>query len=123
MDNKIEKYFDGKDTLEKTTYFHPIGKIRNITYKLNGEFHREDGPSEVIYNLDGTLKALVYDIKGKMHREDGPAFVEYDADGEKKMEYFLNGIRCTNKVLDCTINRELYKGKFIENNGSLWVRE
>ena len=124
MRNKTEEYFDGKDTLEKTTYFYQMGKIRNISYKLNGEFHRADGPSEVTYSLDGTRETLFYEIKGKIHREDGPAIIRHNYINNKKTEkYYLNGIQYSNLVLDCPINRELYKGKFIENNGSLWVRE
>ena len=68
MKSRLEKNFDGKDTLKKTT----------------------------VYLNDGSI-----------HRDS----------------YYLNGKKYVNRILDCLINMELCKGKFIENNGSLWVRE
>ena len=44
-----------------------------IEYKLNGNFHREDGPA-VIWP-DGTKE---WWINGKRHKEDGPAFIRED---------------------------------------------
>jgi hypothetical protein len=86
---------------------------RTITYKLNGLFHREDGPAVIyedeskkywykngkMHKEDGP--AVIYKDeskkfwykKGKMHREDGPA-VEW-ANGDK--EWYLEGIQYTKK--------------------------
>ena len=51
---------------------------------LNGDLHREDGPS--IETANGTK---LWYINGKLHREDGPAIEEADGDNE----YWLNGVR------------------------------
>ena len=53
-------------------------------WKLNGLFHREDGPGNECH--EGTK---YWCINGKLHREDGPA-IEYNY-GSK--EWFINGKR------------------------------
>ena len=53
-------------------------------WRLNGEYHRENGPAIEWYN--GTK---VWYLNGKQHREDGPA-VEYPDDSKV---WYLNGKR------------------------------
>ncbi len=57
-------------------------------YRLNGEYHREDGPAVIIHYPDGTMDQTWY-RDGKVHREDGPAIIGNDG-GE---HWFLNGER------------------------------
>ena len=59
-----------------------IGVYGNITWKLNGQLHREDGPAVQV--LGG---CEVWFQNGKCHRKDGPA-IECP-DGTK--EWFQNG--------------------------------
>jgi hypothetical protein len=58
----------------------------NTEWKLDGKFHREDGPA--IEWADGSKS---WWINSQLHREDGPA-CEY-ADGSK--EWYLNGVQLT----------------------------
>ena len=74
----------------------------NTLWKLNGQYHREDGPAIERANGD-----KLWYINDKLHREDGPA-VEY-ADGDKF--WYINGDlltedefnQRTNPVVEMTI--------------------
>jgi hypothetical protein len=57
-------------------------------WKLNGDFHREDGPA-----IEYTDGARAWFINGQLHREDGPA-IDYN-DGNK--QWHLNGIEYSTK--------------------------
>jgi hypothetical protein len=46
---------------------HPDGTIE---WRLNGQFHREDGPAVIC--SDGVQQ---WYLNGKMHREGGPAYI------------------------------------------------
>ena len=59
-----------------------IDKAGTRWWRLNGLFHREDGPAAEY--TDGTKR---WYINGKLHREDGPA-IEY-RNGDT--EWFING--------------------------------
>ena len=69
--------FKGKETFTGVVK----DKTNKISYYLNGQFHRTDGPA-VIY--DNSYQAWY--LNGKYHREDGPA-VEWG----KSREWWLNG--------------------------------
>ena len=63
------------------------------SWKLNGKYHREDGPAFIEYRNDGSIWSKHYCINGKFHREDGPAFIEYNSNGNIASErYYINGI-------------------------------
>jgi hypothetical protein len=66
--------------MEKPT--KEVDEYGSIFYKLNGKYHREDGPA--CEWADGNK---YWYLNGKRHREDGPA-IEW-VDGEK--EWYLNG--------------------------------
>ena len=57
----------------------------NYHYKVNGKYHREDGPALEYYGGGGGH----WYINGKLHRIDGPA-VDYSFGHQ---EYWLNGSR------------------------------
>ena len=124
MKNKVEPYSDGENILDKITYFNNTGEVDRVRYHLNGRLHRADGPSDTYYYHNGGISAEYYEIDGLMHREDGPAVIRYNEDGSIKGEFFfVNDVKYSNLVLDCPINRELYKGKFIEHGGNLWIKD
>ena len=60
-----------------------VDKDGNKTWRLNGKYHREDGPA--IEYVDGSKAWFLH---GKLHREDGPA-IEY-ANGTKV--WYLHGM-------------------------------
>ena len=77
--------------LEKKIEYWNDKKLCQETWHLDGKLHREDGPSAIFYNQDGSVGAEHWHIGGKLHREDGPAVIRYDRD--KKAYYqkwFLN---------------------------------
>lgn len=57
----------------------------NVSYKLDGKFHREDGPA-----VERANGGKSWFLNGKRHREDGPA-IEF-ADGDKS--WYLHGKHC-----------------------------
>ena len=58
----------------------------NTFWRLNGEYHREDGPA-----YEGANGTKEWWVNGKRHRSDGPA-VEW-ADGYKS--WYINGVEYT----------------------------
>ena len=80
-------YWDGENWLDV------IKNNISISYYLNGNLHRKDGPALVEYD-DGNIKFEEYYINGELHREDGPAFISYNHNGIIEDEaYFINGKR------------------------------
>jgi hypothetical protein len=75
-------------------YNHGKDKIKAKSYKLNGRFHRLDGPAYIQYNGDGSVAFEDYAINGQWHRIDGPAYIEYNKRGSIFYEayYLLNKI-------------------------------
>ena len=90
---KSEKYIDtiSNEELIKETLYYESGKIRNECYKLNGKYHRKDGPAITHYNEDGSIRNEAYYLNNKWHREDGPAFISYYSRDIEQHWYCLNG--------------------------------
>ena len=57
--------------MEVPDYEYIVDQFGNRFWKLDGEYHREDGPA-VIWG-DGRVE---YYWRGKLHREDGPAVIK-----------------------------------------------
>jgi len=73
----------------------PDSSIYSRHHRLDGEWHREDGPAVIYYHKNGNLEIEGYFINGHFHREDGPAYMDYYENGEVRTEtYYLNGIEC-----------------------------
>ena len=87
MKNKVEKYFDGKDTLEKLTGYYRNGNVYYEIYFLNDKYHRTDGPAFIDYNEDG-----------RVYRE----------------EYYLNGIRFYKKVINSKLTRKMFPNHIVD---------
>ena len=74
---------------------YPNGNIHRKDYisKINGEWHREDGPAAIGYYEDGS--SILYEqycLHDKLHRNDGPAYITYYENGNiKYQEYYING--------------------------------
>ena len=64
------------------------GNIEREMWRLNGNFHREDGPAKKIYYKNGMLKSEYWLINNNFHKEDGPAMIEYSENGMKTSEYW-----------------------------------
>ena len=68
-----------------------------IYYKLNGKFHRINGPAIIHYKNDN-IEQEEYWINNNCHRENGPAVIRYDENGNITKEiYYLNGIEITDE--------------------------
>ena len=72
---------DDYDALEDTSGAYRVISSDNISWMVDGKYHREDGPA---VESDGGDKEWFF--HGKLHREDGPA-IEWE-DGTKK--WFIN---------------------------------
>jgi len=60
-----------------------VNRYGNKIWKLNGKYHREDGPA-----IEYANGSKVWYLNGKMHREDGPAYE--CVNGYKA--WYLNGV-------------------------------
>ena len=54
----------------------------------NGKPHRENGPAETWWHLNGEKEYEVYYKNGNRHRENGPAYIQWYEDGEKEYGLF-----------------------------------
>jgi hypothetical protein len=95
--------------------FANVGE-RVESWKLDGKFYRADGPSVIIYYLNGRPRIKAWTLNGnlsyyevfrcggsvlhrcwtdeqtRLHREDGPACIEYRASGSiRKKMWALDG--------------------------------
>lgn len=121
---KKEIYIDtiSNEKLKKHTYFYDRNKIHKIHYKLNGKFHRSDGPACIFYYDNGKVERELYFKNNKWHREDAPAIIYYYKDGEIERKYYLlndqlhreTGPACIFYYNDGSIERETYHINGIE---------
>ena len=61
------------------------GNINEIEYHKDGIEHREDGPCNIIFRLNGRLISEVWKVNGKCHREDGPAMRIWHDDNDDEV--------------------------------------
>jgi antitoxin component YwqK of YwqJK toxin-antitoxin module len=74
--------------------YYTNGNINSEGHRLNGKFHREDGPAIIYYYENGNIRYIEYRLDGEMHKEDGPAYIQYDEAGYISYStYYLNGIK------------------------------
>ncbi len=59
--------------LKMETTLHPNGRVKLITYKVNGRIHRDDGPAFQEWNGTGVLNYESWRQNGRLHRDNGPA--------------------------------------------------
>lgn len=64
------------------------GSIRREKFYKDGSLNREDGPASIYYNLDGSINEELFYLDGYLHREDGPAAIRYYLDGSIEQESF-----------------------------------
>ncbi len=64
------------------TVLHPNGKVKSITYKVNGLWHRDDGPAYQQWNDAGGLIKEEWWQNGFWHRTNGPVIQEWNDAGE-----------------------------------------
>ena len=62
------------------------GRLQSETWRLNGQFHRTDGPALITYWPDGTVEYGQWLQHGQLHRPDGPAYTRYRPDGTVSFE-------------------------------------
>lgn len=58
------------------------------------DYHRDDGPSWILYRKNGTMYAEKYYNNGKLDRRDGPAEIFYSEDGSIDYESFYILDKC-----------------------------
>ena len=61
-------------------------------WRVNGEYHRLDGPASIRYHANGQVQYEYWRVNGECHRLDGPAIVWYHDNGQVECEYWrVNG--------------------------------
>lgn len=68
------------------TVLHPNGKVKSIAYKVNGLWHRGDGPAYQVWNDAGVLIKEMWCQNGHWHRVNGPSYQEWNDAGVLKYE-------------------------------------
>ena len=53
------------------------GGVTRESWKVDGEYHRTDGPAVIEYSKKGGIYQESYYRRGKLHRTDGPARITY----------------------------------------------
>ena len=79
---------------EMETLRYLCGAIIHQWWRLNGKWHREDGPAHIDYYESGAVRYQEWSLNGKRHREDGPAVIRYHKSGAiKSQQYWWNGTK------------------------------
>ncbi len=74
------------------TVLHPNGKVKSITYTVNGLWHRANGPAYQRWNDAGVLIDESWWQNGRLHRDNGPAIQQWtNAGGLIKEMWCQNG--------------------------------
>ena len=80
---------DNEDCKIDMNFFNS-GEIYTNEWKLDGEFHRIDGPAVATYrSSDNVILSEVYYFKGMNQRKAGPAIIEYYESGKVKHEQWI----------------------------------
>ncbi len=66
------------------------GKIRHKQYFVVGDFHRLDGPANVMWHESGQVYEETYWVDGYRHRVDGPAYYQSWAKYPSTINYVWN---------------------------------
>ena len=108
------------NTYEVTETFAGGKRIRQ-EWRVNGKYHRVDGPAWIEYIPDGSIWCEQYYIEGKYHREDGPACITRNDDGSIWREaYYIEGKHLSNEVF---LKRTSCSGKIVEIDGKKYRLE
>ena len=111
---KYLNMFENKEP-EKIVKYHDNGNIKSVLYKINGNYHREDGPAYQSWYENGEKNVDFYYRNDKLHREDGPAYQVWNGNGEKFSEfYYLN---------DNQYNREKWLEKLKEMDSQYYKEQ
>jgi antitoxin component YwqK of YwqJK toxin-antitoxin module len=79
--------------MEPERKYYKDGSIYREEWRVNGEWHRLDGPAIICYYEDGSIHWEQWFVNGKLHRLDGPSDIQYNEDGSIQYEHwFVNGI-------------------------------
>ena len=111
LNKEMNEYFNIRNREYEMCFRKIETKDRTIYYKLDGNYHRSDGPA-ITYNnsseswyFNGKLHRLdgpamirknycnIWYKNGKLHRIDGPAIEHYKDDMKKYNQWFINGKR------------------------------
>lgn len=100
MEHRPPIEYDGKiKCMPSRIHYYESGNVRRKTYKINGCYQRDDGPSYISYHVNGIVAKESYVMGDKCHRiptdkiTAGPAYALYNHDGT---------IRCKKFCIDAT---------------------
>ena len=73
--------------------------LRRISYHLNNNLHREDGPAVEEYYPNGNKKMEIWGINGEHFRKDGgPTYIQYYSDGTSEYEMWGYGDNIKHRI-------------------------
>jgi antitoxin component YwqK of YwqJK toxin-antitoxin module len=67
--------------------------LKEIIYSVDHEFHNENGPAFISYNIRGELRKEDFYYQNKLHNLHGPAVIYYYNGTIIKQQHYINGIR------------------------------
>ena len=97
--------------LDYSKGFYDSGELMWEKWRLNGEFHNEEGPARIWYRGNGSVEWEEWFLDGKRHNEEGPAYIGYRRDGSVwREEWWLNGVRYSEEEWRDILFRKAFEG-------------
>jgi antitoxin component YwqK of YwqJK toxin-antitoxin module len=89
------------------TVLHPNGRVKSITYRVNGRRHRDNGPAYQKWNDAGELIREDWHQNGRLHRDNGPAYQKWNDAGELIVEmWYQNNRKLTPQEIEKILRPE-----------------
>ena len=95
----VENVYESKVNAQYSMIMELMGEaIISVRFYHRNELHRENGPADMDYNIDGSVHREVWYRRGKLHRVGGPALVHYREDGSVEYndgwtQWWQDGVR------------------------------
>ena len=72
------------------TSYYSNGNKRRESWYFNGQYHRVDGPADILYYESGQVQREVWYHNDELHRIDGPAGIQYYESGMVKRNLLVS---------------------------------
>ena len=81
------------------TYYED-GSLRHVQWRVNGEYHRVDGPAYIWYYKNGSIGSEHWFVDDEYHRIDGPAIILYNEYGLiEDAQWWVNNIFINDDII------------------------
>ena len=104
--------------------WHANGNPKYSVWKVDGKFHRTDGPAMRHWDNGGSLQFESWYTEGKRHRTDGPAMRYWDNGGSLQFEsWYIEGKCITEVKFRRMIARKSLQDKILRSSCLLTLGE